>query len=115
MEVRNPLDRENQIRISHVYLLRDTLPPGSTQAPQDRYRDLATLRRFLLKLYDAMEVLIMDQGTEFGADFQHLCRSRGIIPAVTGLETLWQNSVVERHGILFKRRPSTKCAVWKLW
>ena len=25
-----------------------------------------------------MEVLIMDQGTEFGADFQHLCHSRGI-------------------------------------
>ena len=32
-----------------------------------------TLRRFWLKLYDPMEVLIMDQGTEFGADFQQMC------------------------------------------
>ena len=43
----------------------------------------------------------MDQGTEFGADFQHLCQSRGILPVVTDLETTWQNSVVERHGALF--------------
>ena len=49
-----------------------------------------------------MEVLIMDQGTEFGADFQHLCQSRGILPVVTDLETPWQTSVVERHGDLFK-------------
>ena len=26
-----------------------------------------------------MEVLIMDQGTEFGADIQHLCQSSGDI------------------------------------
>ena len=37
----------------------------------------STLRQFWLKHYDAMEVLIMDQGAEFGADFQHLCQSRG--------------------------------------
>ena len=30
---------------------------------------ITTLRRFWLKHYDAMEVLIMDQGSEFGADF----------------------------------------------
>ena len=62
----------------------------------------STLRQFWLKHYDAMEVLIMDQGTEFGADVQHLCQSRGILPVVTGLETPWQHSVVERHGALFK-------------
>ena len=36
----------------------------------------STLRQFWLKHNDAMVVLIMDQGTEFGADFQHLCQSR---------------------------------------
>ena len=36
--------------------------------------------------------LFLGQGTEFGADFQHLCQSRGIL----------QNSVVERHVALFK-------------
>ena len=35
MEVRNPLDRENQIPISHVICHGDTLPPGSTQAGHD--------------------------------------------------------------------------------
>ena len=35
-EVRNPLDRENPIRISHVICH----PPGSTQAGHDSYRDL---------------------------------------------------------------------------
>ena len=40
----------------------------------------STLRQFWLKHFDAMEVLIMDQGTEFGADFQHLCQSRGYCP-----------------------------------
>ena len=62
----------------------------------------STLRQFWLEHYDAMEVLIMDQGTEFGADFQHLCQSRDILPVVTDLGTPWQNSVVERHGALFK-------------
>ena len=44
----------------------------------------------------------MDQGREFGADFQHRCQSRGILLVVTDLEPPWQNSVVERHGALFK-------------
>ena len=54
----------------------------------------STLRQFWLKHYDALEVLTMDQGTEFGADFQHLCQSTGILPVVTDLETPWQNSVI---------------------
>ena len=44
----------------------------------------------------------MDQGTEFGADFQHLCQSRGTLSVVTDLETPWQISVIGRHGALFK-------------
>ena len=47
----------------------------------------STLRQFSLKHYDATAVLIMDQGTEFGADFQHLCQSKGILPVVTDSET----------------------------
>ena len=43
----------------------------------------ATLRRFWLKHDDAMEVLIMDQSDEFGADFKQLCQSRCILPVVT--------------------------------
>ena len=40
----------------------------------------ATLRLFWLKHSDAIEVLIMDQGTEFDTKFQHLCQSRGYCP-----------------------------------
>ena len=65
----------------------DTLPPGSTQAGHDSYQDFFTLRQFSLKHSDATTVLIMDQGTEFGADFQHLCQSKGILAVVTDSET----------------------------
>ena len=47
----------------------------------------STLRQFWLKHCDAVEVMIMDQGAEFGADFQHLCQSRGVLSVVTDLET----------------------------
>ena len=72
------------------HLLRDTLPPGSTQAGHDSYKDLCHT------------ATILAQGTEFGADCQQLCQSRGILPVVTDLETPWQNAVLERHGALFK-------------
>ena len=71
----------------------------------------STLRQFWLKHYDAMEVLIMDQGTEFGAEFQHLCQSREVLTVVTDLETPWQNSVVERHGALFKMAFEKACSL----
>ena len=71
----------------------------------------STLRQFWLKHYDAMEVLIMDPGTEFGADFQHLCQSRVILPVVTDLETPWQISVVERQGALFKMAFEKACSL----
>ena len=44
----------------------------------------------------------MDQGTEFGADFQHRCQSRGIIPVVTDLAT---------HGALFKMGFEKACSL----
>ena len=53
----------------------------------------------------------MDQGTEFFVDFQHLCQSRRILPVVTDLETPWQNSVVERHGALFKMAFQKACSL----
>ena len=53
----------------------------------------------------------MDPGTEFRADFQHLCRSRCILPVVPDLETPWQNSVVERHGVLFKMAFEKACSL----
>ena len=71
----------------------------------------STLRQFWLKHYDAMEVLIMDQGTEFGADFQHLSQSRRILPVVNDLETPGQNSVIERHGALFKMAFEKACSL----
>ena len=72
----------------------------------------STLRQFWLKHYDAMEVLIMDQGTEFGAEFQHLCQSRGVfLLVVTDLETPWQNSVVERHGAMFTKAFEKACSL----
>ena len=83
------------MRISHVICQGDTLPPKSTQQDMTATETFATLRRFLLKHSDA---IIVDQGAEFGADFQQLCLSRGILPVVTDLETPWQNAVVERHG-----------------
>ena len=53
----------------------------------------------------------MDQGIEFGADFQQQCQSRGILPVVTDLETLWHNSVVERHGALFNMAFEKACSL----
>ena len=53
----------------------------------------------------------MDQGTEFGADFQQLCESRSILPVVTDLETPWQNSVVERDGALLKMAFEKACSL----
>ena len=92
MEVRNPLDRENPIRISDVICHWTRYHQRARRQDMTATESFSTLRQFWLKHYDAMEVLIMDQVTEFGADFQHLCQSR----------EMWQNSVVERHGALFK-------------
>ena len=101
MEVRNPLDRENPTRISHVICLGTRHHQGARRQDMTSTETFSTFRQFWLKHFDAMEVSIMDQGTEFGADFQQLCQSRSILPVVTDLETPWQNSVVERHGALF--------------
>ena len=111
MEVRSPLDRENPIRISHVICHGALYQQGARRQDMTATETFSTLRQFWLKHYDAMEVLIMDQGTEFGADIQHLSQSRGILPVVTDLETPWQNSVVERHGALFKMEFEKACSL----
>ena len=111
MEVRNLLDRENPIRISHVICHGTRYHQGAGRQDMTATQTFPTLRQFWLEHYDAMEVLIMDQGTEFGADFQHLCQSRGILPVVTDLETPWQTSVVERHGDLFKMAFEKACSL----
>ena len=91
MEVQKPLDRENPIQISHVICHGTRYHQGARRQDMTATKTFSTLRQFWLKHYDAMEFLIMDQGTELGAYFQHLCQSRGILPVVTDLETPWQN------------------------
>ena len=110
MEVRNPLDREN-LQKSHV-ICQTRYHQGARRQDMIATETFSTVRRFWLKHYDSMEVLIMDQGTEFGADFQHLCQSRGILPVVTDSETPWQTSVVEPRAL--SKWHSRKRAVWKL-
>ena len=111
MEVRNPLDRQNPIRISHVICHGTRHHQGARRQDMTATETFSTLRQFWLKHCDAMEVLIMDQGTEFGAEFQHLCQSRDLLPVVTDLETPWQNSVVELHGALFKMAFEKACSL----
>ena len=111
MEVQNPLNRENPIRISHVICLGTRYHQGARRQDMTATETFSVLRQYWLKHYDAMEVLIMDQGTEFGADFHHLCQSSGILPVVTDLETPRQNSVVERHGALFKMAFEKACSL----
>ena len=116
MEVQNPLDtKKKPIRIPHVichgtrYRQRARRQDVTSTETFATLRRFATLRQFWLKQYDAMEVSIMDQGTEFGSDFQHLCQYRGILVVVTDLETPWQNSVVERACSL--EAPTTEAEV----
>ena len=111
MEVRNPFDREKPIRISHFTCLGTRYHQETRRQDMTVTETFSTLRQFLFKHYDAMEVLIMDQRTEFGADFQHLYQSWGILHVVTDLETPWQNPVVERHGALFKMAFEKTCSL----
>ena len=99
----------NPIRISHVICHGTRYHQGARRQDMTATETLSTLRQFWLKHYDAMEVLIMDQGTEFGADIQHLCQSRENLPVETDSETPWPNSVVERHGALFKMAFEKAC------
>ena len=106
MELRSPLDRENPI--SHVICHGTRYHQGARRQDMTATEILGTLRCFWLKHYDAMEVLIMNWGTEFGAALQHLCQYR-ILPVVTDLETPWQNSVdrrVRRAGFSTGQRAS---------
>ena len=82
MEVRNPLDRENPIRIPHIICHGTRYHQAARRQVMTATETFSILRQSWLKHCDAMEVLIMDQGTEFAPDFQHLCQSR--VPAADG-------------------------------
>ena len=113
MEVRNPLDQENPFRISHVICLGTRYHQGSRRQDMTATETFSILRKFWLKHFDAMEVLIMDQGTEFGADFQHVCQSRGILLVVTDLETLVAKFRRRATWSPCSKWHSRKRAVWK--
>ena len=83
------------------HLSRDTLPPGSTQAGHDSYRDHCdSSGSNTLMLW---KFFIMDQGTEFGADFQPLCQSRGVLLVVTD----WK-----RRGKIPSSSDTEPCSRW---
>ena len=91
-------------------------PNNSRHLPRDALDMTATetfdiFRRFWLKYYDAMEVLVMDRGTEFGADFQHLCQYRDTLLVVTDPETPWSIPIVESHEALFKMTFEKACSL----
>ena len=110
MELPNPLDRENPIRVTHV-VCHGTRWHLGARRPMTATETFAMFRRFWLKYYDAMEVLIMDQGTEFGHDSQHLRQYRDTLLVVTDPETPWSNPVVERHEALFKMALEKACSL----
>ena len=63
------------------HLSWDTTPPGRTQAEHDSYRDsFPHCDSSGSNTMMPWKFLIMDQGPEFGADFQHLYQSRGTLP-----------------------------------
>ena len=112
VEVRNPLDRENPIRISHVICHGTRYHQGARRQDMTATETFSTLRQFWLKHYDAMEVLIMDQGTDrVRCRFSTPVPIQGILPVVTDLETPWQIFVVERHGALFKLAFEKACSL----
>ena len=76
MEVRNPLDRENPIRISHVICHGTRYHQGARRQDMRATETFSTLRQYWLKHFDAMEVL-MDQGTGVGCRFSTPVPIRG--------------------------------------
>ena len=82
MEVRNPLDRENPSRTSHAICHGTRYHQGARRQDMTAAETFTTLRQFLFKHYDTMEVLIMDQGTEFGAD-------KATAVSIQGVFCLW--------------------------
>ena len=82
MEVRNRWI-ENPIQISHVICHGTRYHQGARRQDMTVTETFSTLRQFWLKHNDAKEVLIMDQGTEFGVN--------------PGVSCLWWLSW-KRHG-----------------
>ena len=71
MEVRKPLDRESLIRTSHVICIGTRYHWGARRQDMTDIEIFSTLQQAWFKYYDVVEILIIDQGTEF----EHLCQS----------------------------------------
>ena len=85
-DVKNLFGRENIIETSHVVCLGT----HNHQVERDfSSEDTFTTPRLLWLefFFDAIEVLIMDQGKEFGAELQGLCYHCRILPIVCDLDT----------------------------
>ena len=73
MEVRNPLGHENPIRMAHVVCHGTRDHQGARRQDMTATETFPSLRQSWLKHNYAMEVLLMDQGTEFGAEGYLAC------------------------------------------
>ena len=109
MEVRNPLDRESPIRISHVFCHGTRHHQGARRQDMTATETFSTLRQFWLKHCDAMECF--GHGPGVRCRFPIPVPIQGIQPVVTDLKTPWKNSVVERHGALFKMAFEKACSL----
>ena len=74
MEVENPLDRENPIRISNVICHGTRYHQGARRQDMTATETFSTLRHFWLKHYDAMEVL------DHGPGYRMRCRFSTPVP-----------------------------------
>ena len=94
------------------HLSWDMLPPGSTQAGHDSYRDLSNIAT----VSGSNTMMQWNFGSWTKAPnlvptFNSSANSRCILLVVTDLETPWQTSVVERHGDLFKMAFEKACSM----
>ena len=74
MEVRNPLDRENRIRISHVICLGTRHHQGARRQEMTATETFSTLRQFWLEHHDAMESF------DHGPGYRIWCRLSTTVP-----------------------------------
>ena len=89
LDVKKPLDGENPMEVSHVICLGASCHQGERRRDMSAEETFVPLRRFLLKHFDALEVSIMDQRTEFASAFEGIVQHRGVVALVRDLETLW--------------------------
>ena len=97
-DVKNPHGRENIIEISHIVCLATHCHQVERRRDMSSEETYTTPRRFCLGKIDAMRVLIMDQGQEFGAEF---CATTVVFFRLFVIWKLlgktWQQSAME-HG-----------------